>query len=149
MPPLIRPADLSDVPALRQMIHALARHHGDRPAMSQAQLYRDLFGPNPMAQAIVAEADGTLQGYALLCTHWRAHTGARAVDLHHLYVAPNARGLGIGRALIDAATTRARATGAVKLTVGTDPANTKAQAFYRHLGLAQSCAPGPRFAQAL
>ncbi len=149
MPPLIRPADLSDVPALRQMIHALARHHGDRPAMSQAQLHRDLFGPTPMGKALVADAAGTLQGYALLCTHWRAHTGERSVDLHHLYVAPNARGMGIGRALIQAAGARARQAGAIKLTIGTDPQNTSAQAYYRHLGLVQSPQPGPRFTQAL
>jgi GNAT superfamily N-acetyltransferase len=149
MPCLIRPADLPDVVHLRAMIHTLARHHGDRPAMSLAQLHRDLFGPQPMAQALVADANGTLQGYALLCTHWRAHTGERAVDLHHLFVAPEARGLGTGRALIRAATQRARSTGAIKLTIGTDPDNTAAQDFYRHLGLIQSPQPGPRFAQTL
>ena len=69
----IRPADLRDTRGLRKMIHALARHHGDVPSVTEAELHRDLFRPPVSAYALVAEIDGGLCGYALLAPLLRAH----------------------------------------------------------------------------
>ena len=102
-----------------------------------------------MGRAIVAESDGALVGYIILTPLWKPQDGTRAVDLTHLYVVPAARGQGLGRALVEAGREAARKGGAIRLTIGTTPENHAAQSLYRHLGLAQQAAPGPRFAQDL
>lgn len=145
MPVSIRPAEICDVSQLHQMIHALARHHGDVPSVSQAELHRDLFTSPSWAKALVAEQATRLIGYAILVPLWRAQTASRVVDLHHLFVAQSQRGQGIGTRLIAAARTEARALGAKSLTIGTMPDNARAQAFYANLGMTALPQSGPRY----
>ena len=56
------------------------------------------------------------------------------MDLHHLYVADDQRGQGVGRALIAKALEVSRALGCVAVTVGTDPQNTAAAEVYKAAG---------------
>lgn len=60
------------------------------------------------------------------------------MDLHHLYVTPTARGQGIGRALIAAASTQARTLGCTSLRIGTAQENLRAQTFYLAVGFTPS-----------
>lgn len=145
---LIRPADLSDAPELRRMIHALAAHHKDRATISLAEIYRDLFTEHSWARALVAAQGARLVGYAILVPKWRGTSGERALDLHHLFVDPSARGQRVGTRLIAAARARAREMGAGQLIVGTAPDNHAAQAFYQSLGMDQMPNPGPRYVMA-
>lgn len=71
-----------------------------------------------------------LVGFA--CLHWRLDTvvAHEVVCLHDLYVVPDARGVGTGRALLDAAADVARARGAAALVWSTAPDNTTAQRLY-------------------
>jgi GNAT superfamily N-acetyltransferase len=75
-------------------------------------------------------ADGPLLGFA--CLHWRLDTVAatEVVCLHDLYVVPEARGTGAGRALLVAAADEARERGAAALVWSTAPDNTTAQRLY-------------------
>ncbi len=145
-PPAVRRAVPGDAEALERLIVLLAAHHGDRATVGQDSLRADLFASPPWAVALVAEGDGGILGYALLVRLYRAQFARRIMDLHHLFVAPEARGRGVGVALVHAAAREAEAQGCAHLAVGTDPDNHRAQAFYRRLGFEDvPPAAGPRF----
>lgn len=59
---------------------------------------------------------------------------ARVFVLNDLFVAPTARRLGVGEALLAAAAAHARQLGAVRLSLNTDVQNLPAQALYASLG---------------
>lgn len=140
----IRPGERRDVPAVVAMIGALAAHHGDTATVTASDLERDLFTVRPWADLLVAEIDGTLVGYTMLWRLFRAVDGQRALEMDHLYVTAERRGLGIGRRIVERVVAHARELGCVRIGVGTAPGNTRAQAFYRGLGF-EPATPGPRF----
>ena len=141
--PLIRKARETDVADILEMVGQLARHHGDEPRASLAGLERDLFGPNPWVTALVTDGGTSLLGYAILCRMYRARSGERGVDLHHLYVVERARNSGIGRRLVEAALDEAGRWGCAFLSVGTRPGNLGAQRFYERLGFERAPQGGP------
>jgi GNAT superfamily N-acetyltransferase len=146
---LIRRARETDVAAVLEMVGQLARHHGDEPRATLAELERDLFGPVPWVPALVADAGTSLLGYAILCRMYRAHSGERGVDLHHLFVVERARSSGVGRRLVEAALDEASRWGCTFLAVGTHPENLGAQRFYERLGFERAPQGGPRFRTAV
>jgi GNAT superfamily N-acetyltransferase len=146
---LIRRARETDVAAVLEMVGQLARHHGDEPRATLAGLERDLFGPAPWVTALVADGETSLLGYAILCRMYRARSGERGVDLHHLFVVERARGSGVGRRLVEAALDEAGRWGCTFLTVGTHPENLGAQRFYERLGFERAPQGGPRFRTAV
>ena len=94
-PPIvaIRHAKPRDLPELNAMILALAQHHGDASAMTPEVLERDLFGPMPWIQALVADSgEEGLIGYAILVPLYKAQEGKRGMELHHLFVRDGQRG---------------------------------------------------------
>jgi GNAT superfamily N-acetyltransferase len=147
--PLIRKARQTDAPAILEMVGQLARHHGDEPRASLAGLERDLFGPIPWVTALVADGGMSLLGYAILCRKYRAQSGERGVDLHHLFVVERVRNSGIGRRLVEAALDEARQWGCTFLVVGTHPENLEAQRFYEKLGFERAPQAEPRFRTAV
>ena len=141
----IRPVKRADLPALLDMVQALARHHGDDPTATIDTLARDLLGRDRWAHALVACRGPDLLGYALLCPLMRAQYGQRGMDLHHLYVVGHNRRQGVGRALIAAARTTAQTAGASYLSVGTHPDNFAAAAVYQASGFTPVPMSGLRF----
>lgn len=141
----IRPARPDDLPALLPMVQALALHHSDRPEASLDTLHRDLFGPCPWAQALLAETGGVLVGYAVLTRAVQLQFAKRTMDLHHLFVAETHRGQGIGTALVQAAIALAQTESCTRITVGTAPDNPRAAAFYPACGFAPYTPQGVRF----
>ncbi len=81
-----------------------------------------------------AEPGGPLVGYA--CLHWRLDTvtAHEVVCLHDLFVVPEVRGAGAGRALLEAAAEVTRDRGASALVWSTAPDNTTAQRLYDRTG---------------
>ena len=141
----IRPAQGRDFPQLLPMIHALAEHHGDTPSVTEADLLRDVLGTRRWLDVLVAEHEGVVAGYAALCPLAQLQFGMRGMDLHHLYVAPDGRGRGTGRALIHAALAHCADNGCRYMTVGTHPANEAAARLYAAAGFESLPPPGPRF----
>lgn len=143
---MIRALTPGDLAALLPLVEALARHHGDDARANVGTLFRDFFGTPPWLQGQVATDQGLLVGYAALLPKARLHLGERGMDLHHLFVHPEARGKGLGRALLDAALAHARAQGCAYLTVTAHPANDAAKRFYAAMGF-HAAPPAPdRFA---
>lgn len=140
----IRRAVRADLNRLLEMVSSLAAHHGDVAATSREALESDLFGASACVTGLVAERNGAIAGYALLCILPRVHSGRRQMELHHLFVEPAHRGHGIGRRLIAAAVEQARRGNCGRLMVGTHPDNETAREIYRALGFVPAAASGPR-----
>ena len=141
----VTPADLAD---LVVMANALGTFHGEETRADTHALARDLFGTPTWLWGLIAHDGPSAIGYALMLPTAQAQHARRGLDLHHMYVVPDWRGRGLGRALIAAVEARARSLDCTYVTIGTDPANTGAQAAYQAMGYARR-APGPRFTKPL
>jgi GNAT superfamily N-acetyltransferase len=101
---MIRPATAEDIPAIHAMVRELADYeHALADAQAtEAQLHAALFDPHPAAFAHIAEDDttGSVVGFALWFLNFSTWRGVHGVYLEDLYVRPQARGGGHGRALL-------------------------------------------------
>jgi len=145
----IRPVAPGDLPALAALVAALGADHGDTVAPDAGALARDVLGPAPWLRVLVAEAGGTLAGYAALCPRAQLQFGLRGIDIHHLYVAPDARGWGLGRRLIDACLDLADSLGCGYVTVDAALDNRAAQAVYAACGFERIDPEAARFRRRL
>ena len=97
----IRPATVNDAGLLVRLIRELAEYEKelDSVKITEADLARDGFGPEPKFRALIAEYDGQPAGYALVCDFYSTWTG-RQMFLEDLFVRPQFRGKGIGKSLM-------------------------------------------------
>ena len=98
----IRPAVAQDVPQILMFIRALAEYEREPDAVSatEADLLRDGFGPHPYFWCLMAEVDRKPAGFALCFFSYSTWLGRAGVYLEDLFVLPEMRGLGIGKALL-------------------------------------------------
>lgn len=98
----IRPAMAEDVPQILEFIRALAKYEREPDAVmaTEADLLRDGFGPNPYFWCLIAEHEGKPAGFALCFYSYSTWLGKPGVYLEDLFVLPEFRGLGIGKALL-------------------------------------------------
>ena len=101
-PFLLRAAAPGDVDALVGLIHELAAFEqlSDVCVATAERLGPQLFGDRPAAEAIVAEVDGVVVGFALYFTNFSTFLAQPGVYLEDLYVQPAHRGRGIARHLM-------------------------------------------------
>jgi GNAT superfamily N-acetyltransferase len=100
----ITPIKTSEVPELLKLIRELAKFEKleHEAVATPAAMRRALFGPRPAAGALLARSSGKAVGYALYFTTFSSFTGKPGLWLDDLYVSPEFRHCGIGRALIEA-----------------------------------------------
>jgi ribosomal protein S18 acetylase RimI-like enzyme len=84
-------------------------------------------------QLIARGAEGEPLGFATVYWYWQTLSAARAALMNDLFVVPEARGQGVGRALIEECRRRSREHGAAELVWETAPDNETAQRLYRSL----------------
>lgn len=98
----IRPAIADDAGTIAQFIRDLADYEklAHEAKASAADIARDLFGPNPKVFCEIAEWDGKPVGFALWFYTYSTFQGQHGMWLEDLYVDPNLRGKGIGKALL-------------------------------------------------
>ena len=98
----IRPARREDVPVILELIHDLAIYEKEPHAVKNtvAALEQNLFGANPAIFAHVAVESGAVQGFALWFLNYSTWEGVHGIYLEDLYVRPETRGKGMGKALL-------------------------------------------------
>jgi GNAT superfamily N-acetyltransferase len=100
----IEPATETDVPTILDFIRKLAEYEKLPHEMKAtgADLREHLFGPNPAAEVILAKLDAKPVGFALFFTTFSTFVGRPGIWLEDLFVLPEHRRGGIGRALLRA-----------------------------------------------
>jgi GNAT superfamily N-acetyltransferase len=99
---VIREAELSDVPVIADLIRGLARFEKleDGVTMTEELLAKNLFGPRRYAETLIAEDGGSPVGFALFFHNFSTFLAKPGIYLEDLFVVPEQRGHGIGRALL-------------------------------------------------
>ena len=102
MTPTIRPATRADLPLIAQFIGDLAAYEklSHEVRFDEAVLGDRLFGARPYAEVIIGEIDGAPQGFALFFHNFSTFEGRPGIYLEDLFVRPEARGSGLGKALL-------------------------------------------------
>ncbi|HWG51205.1 MAG TPA: GNAT family N-acetyltransferase [Candidatus Acidoferrales bacterium] len=98
----IRTATSADVSLMLQFIHRLAEYEREPNAVvaTEQDLLRDGFGPEPKYRCLIAEWDGAPAGFALFFFNYSTWLGQPGLYLEDLFVLPEMRGKGIGKALL-------------------------------------------------
>ncbi|MGE3818140.1 MAG: N-acetyltransferase family protein [Isosphaeraceae bacterium] len=101
-PATIRPCVAGDERALVDLVRELAVYEKleDLARGTPDDFRRHLFGPRPVAEALIAEDQGLAVGFALFFPTFSTFRGQPGIYLEDLFVKPSHRGRGIGRALI-------------------------------------------------
>jgi GNAT superfamily N-acetyltransferase len=132
----IRPATRDDVPTLLSLIRELATYEKKRhkAVVTEDDLLRDGFGPQPKFRALIAEWDGRPAGYASFFYFYSTFQGRPALFLEDLFVLDQFRGKGIGKALLAAVAKLAVDEGCFGLRWEVLDWNKPAIEFYEKLG---------------
>ena len=134
----VRAATPADVPLILAFIRELAAYEklAEEVVATEATLAATLFGPRPYAFVLIAEVDGIAAGFALFFHNYSTFLGRPGIFLEDLFVRPDARGRGAGRALISRLAAIAVERGCGRLEWAVLDWNESAIGFYRKLGAA-------------
>jgi GNAT superfamily N-acetyltransferase len=133
---IIREAVPSDIGTIHDFILALADYEklAHEVRTDRASLDKYLFGPRPMAEVLIAENEGEAIGFALFFHNFSTFEGRPGVYLEDLFVIPEARGLGAGKALLSRLAQLAIERDCARLEWWVLDWNAPSIAFYRSLG---------------
>jgi len=98
----VRVATIADAALIVQFIRELAEYERllHEVEATEADIRRDLFGENPRAYCEIAEVDGQPVGFVLWFYNFSTFRGQAGIYLEDLFVRPEARGAGAGKALL-------------------------------------------------
>jgi GNAT superfamily N-acetyltransferase len=98
----IRPATQADLPLIAALIRALADYEklAHEVHFDEGVLDDKLFGERPYAEVVIGEIEGAAQGFALFFHNFSTFEGRPGIFLEDLFVRPEARGSGLGKALL-------------------------------------------------
>ncbi len=132
----IRPATPADLPLIADLIRALADYEklADAVRFDEAVLGAKLFGARPYAEVIIGEVDDAAQGFALFFHNFSTFEGKPGIYLEDLFVRPEARGSGLGKALLSRLAALAVERDCARLEWSVLDWNEPAIGFYRKLG---------------
>jgi GNAT superfamily N-acetyltransferase len=133
---IIRLATPADVPAIFQLIQALADYEqlSHEVVGSKTALAEHLFGDRPLAETLVAEYDSKSVGFALFFHNYSTFLTKPGIYLEDVFVLPEYRGQGIGKALLAHLATIALERDCGRLEWSVLDWNEPAIAFYEHVG---------------
>jgi GNAT superfamily N-acetyltransferase len=132
----IRPGAASDVRLIAGLIRGLAKFEKleDGVTMTEERLATNLFGARPYAETLIAEEDGSPVGFALFFHTFSTFLAQPGIYLEDLFVVPEGRGRGIGRALLKELARLAVERGCGRLEWAVLNWNSDAIRFYERLG---------------
>jgi GNAT superfamily N-acetyltransferase len=134
----IEPAVSADVPAILALIKALADYErlADAVVADEARLQASLFGPDPSAEVVIARVGGEPVGLAVWFHNYSSFLGQHGLYLEDLFVIPEWRGRGVGRALLTYLARVAVDRGCGRMEWSVLDWNETARGFYERLGAA-------------
>jgi GNAT superfamily N-acetyltransferase len=132
----IRSATTQDVPVIAELIRGLARYEKleHEVVMTEDLLASGLFGARPYAEVVLAVDDDRPIGFALFFHNFSTFLGRPGIYLEDLFVVPEERGGGVGRALLEHLARLAVDRGCGRLEWAVLDWNRDAIAFYERLG---------------
>ena len=132
----IRPAHVKDVPVILQLIRDLATYERapDEVTATEEQLVDVLFGERPAAEVLLAFERESPVGFAVYFYNFSTWLGRPGLYLEDLFVKPEKRGKGYGRALLVELAKIARDRGCGRMEWSVLNWNEPAIKFYRALG---------------
>jgi GNAT superfamily N-acetyltransferase len=131
-----RPAEPQDVPLIADLIRQLARFEKleQEVVLTDELLMAGLFGTRPYAEAVLAEEEGQPIGFALFFHTFSTFLARPGIYLEDLFVLPDHRGRGVGRALLVHLARLAVERGCGRLEWAVLNWNQDAIRFYERLG---------------
>jgi len=98
----IRNATINDTALILMFIQKLAEYEREPDAVvaTEDDLRRDGFGPSPKYRCVIAEWSGAPAGFAFFFNNYSTWLGRPGIYLEDLFVLPEMRGKGIGKALL-------------------------------------------------
>jgi GNAT superfamily N-acetyltransferase len=132
----IREAVDADVPLIVRLIKGLAEYEKlqDHAVATEEAIRDGLFGARRFAEVVIAEDGGTPVGFALFFHNYSTFLGKPGLYLEDLFVIPEARGRGIGKALLLHLKALAIARGCGRMEWSVLDWNAPAIGFYKKLG---------------
>jgi GNAT superfamily N-acetyltransferase len=132
----IRPARVEDVPIILELIRDLATYERapDEVTATEKQLIDVLFGERPTAEVLIAFEEKSAVGFAVYFYNFSTWLGRPGLYLEDLFVKPEKRGKGYGRALLIELAKIARDRGCGRMEWAVLDWNEPAIKFYRALG---------------
>jgi len=132
----IRPARIEDAEAIRSMIEGLAHETlgPQQKVLSADAVRRYGFGAEKSFDCFVADHDGRVVAVIILFDEFSTWRGEKGVYVLDIFIAPSARGLGLGKRLIAQAAEWGETRGAKYVRLCVDQDNTNAIEFYKAVG---------------
>jgi GNAT superfamily N-acetyltransferase len=132
----VRFAAREDLPLIAQFIRDLAEYErlAHEVRFDEAELGERLFGERPYADVLIGEIDGAPLGFALFFHNFSTFEGKPGVYLEDLFVRPEARGSGLGKALLQRLAQIAVERDCARLEWSVLDWNEPSIAFYKLLG---------------
>lgn len=132
----LRPATRADIPLVRALIEGLAEYERLRHECHATNelLESALFGERPYAEVVIAERGHEAAGFALFFHNFSTFLAKPGIYLEDLFVKPEFRGEGVGKALLSHLAGLAIARGCGRLEWSVLDWNADAIGFYRTLG---------------
>ena len=132
----IRPATADDAGLILHFIRELAIYERAESSVQtdEAGIRASLFGADARAQALVCERDGQAIGYAVYFYNYSTWLGRNGIYLEDLYVSPEHRGCGAGKALLQHIARLAVAQGCGRFEWSVLDWNQPAIDFYQSFG---------------
>jgi GNAT superfamily N-acetyltransferase len=132
----IRQADADDIPLVLWFVRQLADYEklSHMVVATEEGLREALFGAQPGAEVLLAFADNEPVGFAVYFHNFSTFLGRKGLWLEDIFVRPDRRGRGYGKALLLAVARIARERGCGRFEWAALDWNTPAWDFYRSLG---------------
>ena len=130
----IRLAVLADLDAVAILFDGYRQFYGQASDEAAAKTFLQARFEHGQSVVLLAESQGQAVGFTQLYPSFSSVSMARVFVLNDLFVAPTARRLGVGEALLNAAANHACQLGAVRLSLTTNVQNLPAQALYESIG---------------
>ena len=133
---ITRSATVEDIPAIFGLLRGLAEYEQlvSDFVVTENDLTQSLFGPEPIANVLLAYDGDKAVGLAVFCQRYSTFLGRQYLYLEDIFVVPSHRGSGIGRKLMEQAALLAQKLGSTMIEWSVLNWNEPAIKFYEHLG---------------